>query len=139
MHDRLVYRYDWSKSESGWSCPRCVRSANASARRASSRASRVVATPQQIKARRRVSVIALVIVLVIVVAIVASTANKAVNNAYSAGYSVGFNSNNFVSANQADSYCQDLWNNLSGSALFKYGSNEGSWVGGCINGVKAAG
>jgi len=51
---------------------------------------------------------------------------------------VGYNSNNFVTDNQAASYCSDLWANLSGSGLSKYGSDEGDWVGGCTNGVKAA-
>jgi hypothetical protein len=96
------------------------------------------ATPKRSNAKQWTVVISVVIVIMIVIAVVGNGASNASNKAYNAGYGVGFNSNNFVSDDQAGSYCQDLWNNLSGSALSKYGSNEGNWVGGCANGVKAA-
>lgn len=111
---------------------------NRSANAPSPRPTVAKATPKRSDAGQWTVIILVVIAAIIVFAVVSSGASNASNKAYKAGFEVGFNSNNFVSNDQAGNYCQDLWNNLSGSVLSKYGSNEGNWVGGCTNGVKAA-
>ena len=149
-YDQMV-TLGWFKSGSGWLCAQhgpyakspsgtssTFKAAYRSAIAPSPPPTVAKATPKQSNAKQWTVVVLVAIVIIIVIAVAGNGANNASNKAYSAGYDLGYNSNNFVPNDQAGSYCQDLWNNLSGSELSKYSSNEGNWVGGCTDGVKAA-
>jgi hypothetical protein len=136
-YDQLVI-HGWFKSENRWLCAQHSPHANPPVVGSSPRPTAAKATLKKSNATQWTVVVLVAIVIIVVIVVAGISADKGSNSAYNAGYELGFNSNNFVSNNQAGNYCQDLWNNLSGSALSKYGSNEGNWVGGCTNGVKAA-
>jgi len=150
MPAETLRKWGWDESSGVWMCKdhlpwevkqaRLEKASNKTSARAeqAARPPRASVTQQQVKARRKGVIISAVIVVIIVLVIAGNASNKGSSEAYNAGFSVGENSNNFVTNNQAANYCSDLWTNLSGSALSKYGSNEGDWVSGCTNGVKAA-
>lgn len=136
-YDELV-AIGWFRSENGWLCGQHSPHANSPAAGSSRRPTVATGTRSKSNATQWIVLILVAIVIIVVIAVAGAFANNGQNAAYKAGYGVGYNSNNFVSDGQAGSYCQDLWNNLSGSELSKYGSNESSWVDGCADGVNAA-